>query len=111
MPSTNKSAKIKECVIERRLVAGIKRLGGLCIKLDASTCIGIPDRLVVCNGVTALVELKRPRGGRISGAQKMLHKMLAVNGQPVYILSTTEAVDLFLIEVENGTYRTRIRND
>lgn len=57
-----------------------------------------PDRLVLLPIVNPLlVELKRPRNGRLSEGQVELHKRLADIGHDVHVLWTKEDVDRFMI--------------
>lgn len=59
-----------ESAVERELCQRVEALGGLCIKMKAIGRRGFFDRLVVLpNGVVWFVELKRPKGGRLSPHQ------------------------------------------
>lgn len=89
-------AKIRERSIEKYLGDEIKAQGGVYIKLNPNWYIGIPDRLAVFKGRCAFVELKRPKGGRLSGAQKMWRKMLTLAGAEWHMLCTREDVDNFI---------------
>lgn len=55
---------MRESVVDRRFVAGIKKLGGITIKLSTLGYMGssgYPDRLVLLpGGVVVFVELKAP---------------------------------------------------
>ena len=64
----------------------VKLGGGLSFKL-APTVKGLPDRLVVLpHGQVFLVELKAV-GGRLSPAQRVLHRRLAQRGVEVKVLT------------------------
>ena len=57
--------------IERALVGMVKRHGGLCLKWVCPGFAGVPDRIVLLpGGRVVFVEVKRPRGGRLSELQK-----------------------------------------
>lgn len=97
------SKKILEESVEAYLVRRVKTLGGICVKQDASTYIGIPDRLVIVCGYTCMVELKRPKGGRMSGAQRMWKKFVDRAGGNWHHIKSYAEVDAFFEE--------RIRDD
>ena len=57
--------------IERALVEKVKKRGGYCLKWVCPGWAGVPDRIVLLPGARAIfVELKRPKGGRLSPMQK-----------------------------------------
>ena len=52
-----------ESDVEARLVRGVEKLGGMCLKFRPDDHEGFPDRLVLLPGREDLwVELKRPEG-------------------------------------------------
>lgn len=102
----NERARIKrvklprEIEIENHLRDQITTLDGLCMKFIDPGQKGAPDRLVVLAGrPTFYVELKRPRLGRLSDAQKRYHRRLRDRGQRVWTLWSKDEVDAFIIEV------------
>ena len=57
--------------IEAKLVKMIKSHGGLCLKWVCPGWSGVPDRICLLpGGRVYFVELKRPKGGRISELQR-----------------------------------------
>lgn len=96
--------KTSELSIEKYLKKEIEARGGVCIKLNANWYKGIPDRLCVFrvgmgpNSYTkiAFVETKRPKGGRLSVAQKIWKNILTNTGAEWHLLSTKAGVNLFL---------------
>jgi hypothetical protein len=81
-------------VIEKYLRLGVKRLGGLCIKLNPFGYAGIPDRLVLLpGGRMCFVELKRPVGGKYEPLQLRWHSKLRQLGFTVHVCRTKEQVD------------------
>ena len=63
--------------IERKLVAMVKRHGGLCLKWVCPGWVGVPDRIILLpGGCVMFVELKRPLGGRLSKMQVWWAKKL-----------------------------------
>lgn len=66
--------------IERKLRTVVESHGGLCLKWVCPGWSGVPDRIVLLPGGRALfVELKRPKGGKVSKLQmwwaKRLHQL------------------------------------
>jgi hypothetical protein len=71
-----KKPVVKEATIERALVQQVKALGGLCLKVTVIGRRGFFDRLVILpRGRIIFVELKRPRGGRLSAHQREYIKL------------------------------------
>ncbi len=56
--------------IEKALGRMIGRHGGLCLKWVCPGWAGVPDRIVLLPGGRVMfIELKRPKGGKVSGLQ------------------------------------------
>jgi hypothetical protein len=86
-----------ESAVEDALVEGVEALGGLCLKLRMPWFTGIPDRLVLLPGARVhFVELKRPKGGRLSKRQIVVQMQLLHLGLSVLNLNTVDAVERFL---------------
>lgn len=81
--------------VEAYLVNRVEALGGLTAKLTVAGRRGWPDRLVVYHGLH-LVELKRPKGGRLSPSQRSVGLAVDANGASVWRLSTCQQVDQFV---------------
>lgn len=57
--------------LERQLRVLVERRGGFCLKWVCPGWAGVPDRIVLLpGGRIAFVEMKRPKGGRLSAMQK-----------------------------------------
>jgi len=70
--------KISEAAIEAELCLRVRMLGGLCEKTVSPGRRGFFDRIVFLpGGVVFFVELKRPRGGRLSEHQKWYRAQMA----------------------------------
>lgn len=89
-----------ESTIESYLVKRVQAVGGEIRKLDARVNAHWPDRLVVMPGFLGLVELKRPKGGHLSGGQVELHYRIRAMGHLVWVLWTKEQVDDFMERYE-----------
>jgi len=71
-----RKTKVKESAIETELVRRIEALGGVAEKVTVLGRRGFFDRLVVLPGNNVwFVELKRPKGGRLSPHQRVRHKI------------------------------------
>jgi hypothetical protein len=84
---------IFESDIERRLVTGVEKLGGICLKHGQD---GWPDRIAILpNGGVVWVETKRP-DGKVASIQKWRHATLRKLGQQVETPYTAADVDQLL---------------
>ncbi len=82
--------------IERRLVEMVKQRGGLCLKWVCPGWAGVPDRIVLLPyGRIRFVELKRPKGGKLSNIQKWWQQKLRSLGFIVWTIWTDEDLDDF----------------
>lgn len=81
-----------EEAIEKRLRKMVERHGGLCLKWVCPGWTGVPDRIVLMpGGRVHFVELKRPKGGRVSAMQAWWHKRLTALGfDALYILNEAD---------------------
>ena len=85
---------MRERDVERHLCARVEALGGACDKFIPDNKPGMPDRIVMLpGGVLVWVELKRPKGGRLSELQKLRHRQLRALGQRVEVAWTKEQAD------------------
>jgi hypothetical protein len=93
-----RAAVPKEHVIEKYLVDAIAARGGFCPKFIDGGRRGAPDRLVILPGHPAyFVELKRPKMGQLQPWQRRYHEDLRACDQKVWVLSSIEMVDEFLL--------------
>jgi hypothetical protein len=89
--------KLVEKDVESYLVDQVEALGGLCPKLISPGGRGFFDRLALLpGGRLTFVEVKRPRGGRVSGHQRELHAAFQALGANVAIVKTKGDVDRLL---------------
>ena len=87
---------MRESDIERRLVQGVKKLGGKAYKFVSTGNVGVPDRLVVLpGGVVLFVEVKAP-DGRLSPNQRLQMRELTQMGAHVFVVWDAGDVDVFL---------------
>ncbi|MBR1760908.1 MAG: VRR-NUC domain-containing protein [Schwartzia sp.] len=85
--------------IERRLVEGVKKRGGLCYKFVSPGHPGVPDRIVIKpDGKVIFVELKTDTG-RLSKLQNYTIRELREHGADVRVIWGLDGVSKLLEEV------------
>lgn len=83
-----------EAVVEQYLFSLVKKHGGMAYKFSVPGVRGYPDRIVKLPGVSAfLVELKKPKGGRVAELQKVRHAELRAVGWEVFICKDRGEID------------------
>ena len=83
-----------ESEVEDCLRRCVERAGGVCVKFLPDFARGFPDRIVLLpGGLLVWVELKRPRGGVLSPAQRVQHVTLRRLGQRVEVVWTKEQAE------------------
>ena len=91
---------LKEKDIEKRLVNGVKSLGGRCYKWVSPGNSGVPDRIVLYGGRTIFVELKTD-DGRLSPVQARQIQRIAEMGNEVEVVYGPGGVDDFLRRLDS----------
>lgn len=87
----------RENKVEKHLVDEIEALGGRCLKWVCPGHSGVPDRVVLLpHGRIYFIELKRPKGGKVSALQKKWQEWLRTLGFEAYVLWTREEVNEFI---------------
>jgi hypothetical protein len=88
---------VRENSIEAELVDRVLSMGGRCDKVQALGSRGYFDRIVVLpGGAVFFVELKRPRGGRVSPHQKLYHAEYRALGAVVALVRNHADIDALL---------------
>ena len=88
-----------EAAIERHLVNGVKKLGGMCLKFVSPSTPGVPDRLIItADGKVIFVELKT-EVGRLSKIQKFVTGEMLKRGADVRVVKGLDAVKALLAEI------------
>lgn len=95
----------QEQKIERYLCNEIKKIGGYAMKITSPGMAGVPDRLVLFNGVAAFVELKSP-GKKPNERQVAIHRFLHRLGFLVCVADSKHKVDCLVREVEHRGFHT-----
>ena len=79
--------------IERKLRLEVTKLGGQCLKWVCPGWSGVPDRIILLpGGRVVFAEIKRPRGGVVSGLQSFWQRKLQGLGFTVWYIYTEEDV-------------------
>ena len=89
-----------EKTVERHLVEGVKKLGGLCYKFVSPGAQGVPDRLIItAQGKIIFAELKTDRGV-LSAIQKYVIGQMMKRHADVRVLYGLKQVKELLAEIE-----------
>lgn len=86
-----------EGYVEKYLKKQIIAEGGLCFKFTSGVN-GVPDRIIVINGLTLFVETKS-HNGTLSPLQKVQIKRMRDQGADVRVTHTRELVDELITEL------------
>jgi hypothetical protein len=93
---------MKESQIERRLVEGVKRLGGMCLKFVSPGTLGVPDRIIItAKGRVIFVELKTETG-RLTKIQGYVIGEMQKRGADTRVVKGIDEVKELLAEIEGG---------
>ncbi len=94
--------RVLETHVEKRLVAGVKKLGGRSYKWQSQNHRGVADRVAVLpGGVVWFIELKR-ESGRLSPLQKKFQQdMQQLHMNRYVVLTGFNEVDAWLREQES----------
>ena len=90
---------MREKDIEQKIVAAVKRHGGICPKWVSPGFDGVPDRIAIFPmGRIAFVEVKAP-GKKPRPLQRARHKQLRHLGFKVFVIDREEQIDGMLKEI------------
>ena len=92
-----------ESTIERHLVDGVKKLGGMCLKFTSPGTPGVPDRLIItATGRIMFAELKTETG-RLSKIQRYTVEQMQKRGADVRVVKGMDSVKALLDEIGGST--------
>lgn len=93
---------LSEKQIEQKLVAEVRRRGGMALKFVSPSYSGMPDRLILLpDGKVAFVEVKAP-GKKTRSLQVKRHATLRKLGFQVFVLDAASDIPVILKEVMEG---------
>ena len=93
---------MREIEVEDYLVEQAKAIGGEVRKLRWIGRNGAPDRVIMLEGKTIWVELKRPGTKRANPHQIREHERMRRAGQTMVVVDSFEGVDKLIVEVSVG---------
>ncbi len=83
---------MREVLIERKLIAAVKKRGGICPKWVCPGCDGMPDRIVLLPDMKiGFVEVKTP-GEQPRSLQLARHRVLQKLGFRVFVLDDPQQI-------------------
>jgi hypothetical protein len=87
--------------LEAKLRKEVQKRGGLCLKWVCPGWSGVPDRIILLpGGRVHFVEMKRPKGGRLSAMQKWWAKTLTGMGFSYWVIWRQRDLEDFLQYIE-----------
>jgi hypothetical protein len=90
--------------LEAKLRKEVQKRGGLCLKWVCPGWSGVPDRIILLpGGRIHFVEMKRPKGGRLSAMQLWWAKTLTGLGFCPWIIWKQRDLEEFLQYIEKET--------
>ncbi|MCU7522515.1 MAG: VRR-NUC domain-containing protein [Ignavibacteria bacterium] len=88
--------------IEKKFVKAVENAGGIAPKFISPGTSGMPDRLAIFpGGFIFPVETKKPKGGRLSARQRLMHKKLKDLDVRVWLVCTEQLIQEFMAYVES----------
>lgn len=100
-----------EKTLEARLRKEVEALGGKALKLMSQLHRGLPDRLVLMpGGLAFFVELKST-GKKPTGLQTHCHDQLRQMGFEVYVVDSTESLEMAVALINRAVIARRIMKE
>lgn len=93
---------MREILIERKLIAAVKKRGGICPKWVCPGCDGMPDRIVLLpNMKIGFVEVKTP-GEQPRALQLARHRLIRKLGFLVFVLDDPQQIGGILDAIQSA---------
>lgn len=87
--------------IERRLVEGVQKAGGLCLKFVSPGRVGVPDRVIISPAGRVVFAEVKTETGKLSRMQEFMINELKKRNADVRVLYGLKDVESFLQEVKS----------
>lgn len=87
---------MKESEIEKILVDGVRKLGGRAYKFVSPGNVGVPDRIIVLDGLPVIFVEMKTEMGRLTELQKRQIEFLSNQGKLTRVLYGEEDTRAFL---------------
>lgn len=94
---------MNEKLIEKKLVEGVKKLGGVALKLVSPSFTGLPDRLILLPGARVYFAELKSTGRKLSPRQLVVKAFLEGLGFTVFVIDDREILQLVL-----ETFKTKL---
>ena len=91
--------------IERRLVEGVQKAGGLCLKFISPGRVGVPDRVIISPAGRGVFAEVKTETGKLSKRQEFMLDELRKRNADVRVLCGLKDVESFLQEVMSNEIR------
>ncbi len=89
-----------ENTIEEYLKSSCDKRGYLCYKFVSPSQNGVPDRIIIANGYTIFIELKRPNKNKLDPLQKIICQKMRNNGAIVLMINNKKSIDNLMKSIE-----------
>lgn len=93
--------------VEDHLFKQCKKLDFVCLKFTAPANSGVPDRVIIGNGLTVFLELKAPGESLRDLQHEVINEMIS-HGAIVRVADTKALVDGLLAEIVAGTVSSTV---
>lgn len=100
-----------EKTLEANFRKAIEALGGMALKLSSQLHRGLPDRLVLMPGGLAFFAEIKTTGERPTRLQKHCHQQLRELGFQVYVIDSTESLEMAVALIDRAVIADRIRKE
>lgn len=95
---------MKESEIEKILVDGVRKLGGRAYKFVSPGNVGVPDRIIVLDGLPVIFVEMKTEMGRLTELQKRQIEFLSKQGKLTRVLYGEEDTRAFLEELKEALH-------